>query len=238
MTKKTVRDELRATDTARLINELAMASPDRQTKISAELGRRGAKEAIKPLQSLLDSDVAEVRATAAEALGKIGNDRAGQALTRLLGDRAQPDFVRDTCAYALARIGYAPALPTLIDALSDRSESVQRCARSAIRAIVQSRDFQPEVLRYITNKFLCPAPNLPAEVLATDVPAMRTAVNHKAHAFGGVKYRKAYSLEKGIAVRRKLIAATSQHGSTAGRERARKLSASIKLPSLDSGLPI
>ncbi len=238
MKKRTVRDELRATDTALLINELAIASPDRQTKISAELGRRGAKEAIGPLQSLLDSDVPEVRATAAEALGKIGNERAGQALTRLLGNRTQPDFVRDTCAYALARLGYAPALPTLIDALNDPSESVQRCARSAIRAIVQSRNFQPEALRFITNKFLYPAPNLPAEVLATEVPAARTVVSHKAHAFGHVKYRKDYSLEKGITVRSKLIATTSERGSTDGRERARKLSASIKLLSLDFGLPI
>ena len=234
MKKKTVRDEIRVLDTPRLIAQLAFAPPDLLTKIAAELGRRRAKDASDPLESLLDSDVAEVRATVADALGKIGDDRAGQALTTLLADSTQPDFVRDTCAYALAQIVYPQALPVLIGALDDPSESVRRCVRSAVQAIVQSRDLKPEALRPSVTRGT--PPNLPNEFVVAKIPP-RHPSEHKSHMFGRFRYRRPQSIEKGIAGRR-LIEQTSMSGSAAGKERARKLSATLNFPTLDSGLSI
>jgi len=84
-----------------------------------------------------------VRAAVAEALGKIGDDSVGSDLARLLADQHQPVFVRDTCAYALARLAYAPALDILLVAVKDPHATVRTCAVSAIAAIVSSKNFKP-----------------------------------------------------------------------------------------------
>src|SRR5208282_1699033 len=92
---------------------------------------------------LLSSDDARLRASVAEALGKIGDDCVGGDLALLLSDEQQPVFVRDTCAYALARLAYAPALDVLRAAARDPHESIRNCASSAIAAILSSRGGAP-----------------------------------------------------------------------------------------------
>ncbi len=120
--------------------ELQRAANDRKRKIAGELGRRGSRQAVEPLRSLLSSEDADLRAAAAEALGKIGDASAGGELTLLLSDEQQPVFVRDTCAYARARLAYAPALDVLRAAAQDPRPSIRNCASSAIAAILSSRD--------------------------------------------------------------------------------------------------
>ena len=141
--KKNIRDELQAADESVLLAELARAGSERKRKIAAELGRRGAKGAVEPLRLLLRSNDPDLRASAAEALGRIGDDSVGSELAQLLADQQQPAFVRDTCAYSLARLAYGPALDVLRAAAKDSHESIRRCALNAIAAIAGSGEGRP-----------------------------------------------------------------------------------------------
>jgi HEAT repeat protein len=141
--KKTLRDQLRRRSKELLLADLSAADPETQRKAAFEAGRRGMREAAESLRALLDSSEPDVRSAAAEALGKIGDRTAGDELARLLADEKQPVFVRDTCAYALARLAYAPALDVLISALRDPNETVRNCASAAVSVIVNSRGFRP-----------------------------------------------------------------------------------------------
>ncbi len=141
--KKTLRDQLRLRSKKLLLADLAAGDPERQRKAAFEAGRRAMREAAELLRALLDSPEPDVRSAAAEALGKIGDRSAGDELARLLADAKQPVFVRDTCAYALARLAYAPALDVLISALRDPNETVRNCASAAVSVIVNSPGFRP-----------------------------------------------------------------------------------------------
>src|SRR6266849_10844697 len=118
-TKKTPRDQIRRRSKELLLADLAAGDPERQRKAAFEAGRRAMGEVAELLRALLDSPEPDVRSPAAEALGKIGDRSAGDKLARLLADKKQPVFVRNTCAYALARLAYAPALDILISAQRD-----------------------------------------------------------------------------------------------------------------------
>ena len=131
---KTVRDLLQNEEEGRLLYLLDTTEPLLQAKISLELGRRGIKASIEPLRRRLSSPDSQLREAAAEALGKIGDPASGADILRLFKDTQQPTSVRDTCAYALARLGYRPAVPALISALADSSESVRVCAVAALAA--------------------------------------------------------------------------------------------------------
>jgi HEAT repeat protein len=141
--KRTLRDQLRRRSKELLLADLASGDPERQRKAAFETGRRGMREAAELLRALLDSPESDVRSAAAEALGKIGARTAGDDLARLLADKKQPVFVRDTCAYALARLAYAPALDILISALRDPHQTVRNCASAAVSVIVNSPGFRP-----------------------------------------------------------------------------------------------
>src|SRR5712692_8648429 len=140
--KKTLRDQLRRRSKELLLADLAAGDSERQRKAAFEAGRRGMREAAELLRALLDSPEPDVRSAAAEALGKIGDRSAGDKLARL-ADEQQPVFVRDTCAYAVARLAYAPALDILISALWDPHQTVRNCASAAVSVIVNSRGFRP-----------------------------------------------------------------------------------------------
>jgi HEAT repeat protein len=133
----TLRDELRDTRTELLLWHLMKdRDPVMQRRIAFELGRRKAREATGHLQGLLEkSPDVRTRAAAAEALGEIGDEAAGEDLVNVFSDDTQPAELRDTCAYALARLGYEPALGRLFRGLLDPAPSVRRCALSAIASI-------------------------------------------------------------------------------------------------------
>jgi HEAT repeat protein len=140
---KTPRDIFRAEPTADLICLLETGKPGEQECASFELGRRGAREATALLRMRLESPNHSVRAAAAEALGRIGDQDSGKDLLKLFRNRRQPDSVRDTSAYSLALLHYRPAIPELLTALSDPSPSVRLCVVAALAAIKDPRTVLP-----------------------------------------------------------------------------------------------
>jgi hypothetical protein len=129
----TTREELQRQPTQGLISRLVSETdPVMQRRLAFELGRRQETIAVGHLQKLLGSDDARVRAAAVEALGKIGDETAAPDILNLFADETQPAEVRDTCAYALARLQYSPALDQLFRALVDPALSVRRGAVAAI----------------------------------------------------------------------------------------------------------
>lgn len=145
MTKQptTVRDVLRRESEATLRWALSSSTDsDRKRVIAAELGRRKARDAAPDLmRALIDAretcDWRVVEATS-EALGRIGVEAAGPFLTELLSDLHLPVGVRDTAAFALGKIGYRRAIPTLMAALSASDKTVRLCAAAALSALADS----------------------------------------------------------------------------------------------------
>jgi HEAT repeat protein len=132
---KTMRDVLQGSDTANLLWGLETTEPTMQARICLELSRRGAKEAVGPLRKHLYSRDQKVCEAAAEALGQIGDQSAGEDLLRLFSDTKQPETLRDTCAFSLARLAYEPATWELVKALADPSPTVRICVLDALAAI-------------------------------------------------------------------------------------------------------
>jgi hypothetical protein len=136
----TLRDVLRAESDASLLWALATAKdPDWQRRICAELGRRGSREATTDLlrilrEAQLTEDWRLVEA-AADALGRIGAQDAGTLLADLLANVGLPLGVRDSAAFALARLAFRPAIPALLASLADPHKTVRLCAVAALAAI-------------------------------------------------------------------------------------------------------
>jgi HEAT repeat protein len=85
----------------------------------------------------LDHPDAPYRWGAAEALGKMEDPRAVEALIPLLGD---PDWrVRLKAAWALGRIGDARAAPHLQRLARDESEAVRDMAKEAVQELLKQR---------------------------------------------------------------------------------------------------
>jgi HEAT repeat protein len=85
----------------------------------------------------LDHPEAPYRWGAAEALGKMADPRAVEALIPLLGD---PDWrVRMKTAWALGRIGDARAAPYLNRLARDESEAVRDMAKEAVQELLKRR---------------------------------------------------------------------------------------------------
>jgi HEAT repeat protein len=95
------------------------------------LGFRHAKSAVSLLIECLDDSSTGVRASAADALGKIGDPRAGGPLMRQFeAENALP--VRRTLACVLGAVGYQPAIPHLIQCLENPDASLRGCAAWAL----------------------------------------------------------------------------------------------------------
>jgi hypothetical protein len=132
----TFRNFLRAQSEDELLWALETGSPELQRKICFEIGRRKLRRAVSILCRLLRiTDDEKVRAAAADALGEIGDPTAGEDLIAVFRDSSQPFQVRDTCAYALARLGYKPALLHLLPGLADPNRTVRLCVLAALAAI-------------------------------------------------------------------------------------------------------
>jgi HEAT repeat protein len=85
----------------------------------------------------LDHPDAPYRWGAAEALGRMGDPRAVEALIPLLGD---PDWrVRLKAAWALGRIGDARAAPHLNRLARDESEAVRDMAKEAAQELLKKQ---------------------------------------------------------------------------------------------------
>jgi HEAT repeat protein len=132
---RNLREALRALSDSDLLLLLERSDPDLEHKICFEMGRRHMRIALEPLRKRLSSLNPRVRETAAEALGMLGDHSAGADLLALFSDWGQPVPVRDTCAYALARLAYRPALPRLLSALADVNPTVRICSLAALAEI-------------------------------------------------------------------------------------------------------
>ena len=89
-------------------------------------------DAVPALLGQLHSSSQEVRAVAADALGNIGDVRAGPALLQLLEDENQPTMVRDNAAFSVGLVGYRPGASVLARYLHDPAETVRYCAAKAL----------------------------------------------------------------------------------------------------------
>jgi bilin biosynthesis protein len=111
-----------------LIESLKRAETALSRQILSDiLGYRGSKRAVAVLIEHLEDDSLEVRASAADALAKISDRRAGEALLRRL-DAESSDRVKQMLAAALGAVGYEPAIPRLIELLDHPDATIRGCA--------------------------------------------------------------------------------------------------------------
>lgn len=97
-----------------LKNALTISEKIQTSRILCDiLGERRAKSAIPVLIKCLNSRSEDLRENAAEAIGKIGGEEAGEELMNQL--RKKPNV---WIALALGSIKYKPSIPSLITALS------------------------------------------------------------------------------------------------------------------------
>jgi len=118
----------------KLVNSLGHPIPSTAVNAAWVLGRRREGSAVEPLIRVLETrDEPGVMASAAEALGEIGDPRAVPVLTRLLeGSYLE---VRLKAVEALGKIGTAEALRCVEVALGDPNAVVRRAARDALRTL-------------------------------------------------------------------------------------------------------
>lgn len=121
--------------------ESALASqstPDLTKRLICEiLCRTRWREAVPVLLQQLESANPSLRAVAADALGDIGDDRAGPSLLKLLEDPNQPTSVRDTAASSLGAIGYHAAWPVLAKHLGDPAKTVRYCSAKSLMFLAE-----------------------------------------------------------------------------------------------------
>jgi HEAT repeat protein len=91
------------------------------------LGFRHAKSAVPLLLQCLEDSASGVRSSAADALGKIGDLRAGAALMHHFQQETELP-VRRTLACALGAVGCKPAIPLLIDCLRHGDVGLRGCS--------------------------------------------------------------------------------------------------------------
>jgi len=117
----------------KLVNSLGHPIPSTAVNAAWVLGRRREESAVEPLIRVLETrDEPGVMASAAEALGEIGDPRAVPVLAGLLeGSYLE---VRVKAVEALGKIGSAEALGCVEVALSDPNAVVRKAAQEALKA--------------------------------------------------------------------------------------------------------
>ncbi len=103
-----------------------------------------AKTAIPVLIECLDDPNWKVRSDAAEALSKIGGDKAGEAILVHFEKETLPAY-----AFGLGEIGYRKAIPSLIIALNDSSRTVRAGAANSLGVLhaSEAKDALVELLK-------------------------------------------------------------------------------------------
>jgi len=122
--------------TSDIVNSLKLATDNHTQQILADIaGDRYEEVAVPMLIEYLQSASPGVRASAAEALGKIGDARAGATLMERF-DRLEKDTgVRHMLATAVGACGYRAAIPLLIEALNDPDPVLRGCAAWGLGAL-------------------------------------------------------------------------------------------------------
>ena len=107
-----------------LIEALRLADDERSRTVLCDvLGFRHASKAVDALIAVLDDPSSSVRSSAADALAKIGDGRAGPALMARFELPEPAITVRRMLLAALGAVGYRPAIPTLIQWLGNPDPS-------------------------------------------------------------------------------------------------------------------
>jgi len=120
-------------------------SPTLRAVILNGLGGRGGKESDSTLTAALMAKEPNVRAAAAEALGRTASERdlkkVVPALARVCGDRSEQVAV--SAVESLGLLGDARAVPPLLGAMASPRVSVRRAAVFAARSIRDPRVIGP-----------------------------------------------------------------------------------------------
>ncbi len=138
-----------------IVRQLRSKNADIRRRAAFRLGQRRRRGAVPALAvALLDDPVWEVRRTAAEALGMIGDAIAAETLVKALRDKDWA--VRSAVAMALANCGDESSLDSVMTALSDSDEFIRSAAvialariggTRAVKALVRTlQDDSPEVM--------------------------------------------------------------------------------------------
>ncbi len=121
-----------------LVEFLAGSHPeaDHAARWSAanSLGKLGRPEASGALVALLEDQFTDVRQTAVEALGRIGDAGASEALGRTVRQDKDP-VVRELAAQSLGKLGNAATLDVLLPVLDDTEPRVAKAAWTAMLAL-------------------------------------------------------------------------------------------------------
>lgn len=109
------------------------SDPHTQIVLSNILRKQKDTRVARALRRLLQTTPnSRVRSAAAEALGDLRAASAGQELLKLLRDKRQPKYVRDTSALSLGLTGYRLAEKELIRQLSSRERTLRSCSAKAL----------------------------------------------------------------------------------------------------------
>jgi HEAT repeat protein len=127
-----------------LLQMLGSKNPVERSNAARTFGLMSDKRAIEPLITLLASDSdCGPRGNAAEALGKIGDEKATDALIESLNDTEA--FVRRESAKALGKLKNKKAVDPLIKLLKDPAYKVRADAATALKEIGDDRAVAPMI---------------------------------------------------------------------------------------------
>lgn len=128
----------------------ALKSNKGSTRVAAmmALGEMREEAAVDPIIGILTKDYPPVQASAAIALGKIGDERAVEVLRKEMKD-GDNEYVKGSSAIALARIGDKNSVPYIIDRLRDQRIKVRSSAALALGEIGNETAVEPliEILK-------------------------------------------------------------------------------------------
>jgi HEAT repeat protein len=118
------------------------------------LGKRADKQAITVLSEALQNPSSKVRSSAADALAKIGDFQAGEALMKSLEVEENSD-VQSALIFALGSVGYKPAIPIIIQTLSNPSDMIRYCSTRALEDLhaEQAKDALEQAIANETDSY-------------------------------------------------------------------------------------
>ena len=99
------------------------------------LGKLNDTRGVDPLIGALDDEDPHVRRLAAKSLYRLGDPKSAKALVLRMENTQEHDFVRAAAADALAGIGSREVLPSLLNALKEKSAEIRVAATVAIGRI-------------------------------------------------------------------------------------------------------
>lgn len=127
-----------------LIDALEHADVDVRKAARSALAEIG-EPAVEPLNKVLLTEGKQYRWFAADALRRIGDQRAAEPFRQVLQDRSDNEYVRTEAAKALGKLGGAGVLALLVRRLHDKREleTVRRGAARGLGLLRDRRGFEP-----------------------------------------------------------------------------------------------